>query len=165
MNGPAEGRKQEVTALTGRAGEGCILPRMKNLFFPVMILATACLIPAPLRADDTPLAKQMESLDDAYKAFRREQDPVKGAAMAREAQDSVLKAIPMAPAMFDGMPDGEAKAKGLAGYRLQMGQLFVTLCEVEAAFVAKDLAKVAELVKTIKGQKKTGHDDFIPEDE
>ncbi|TAE73806.1 MAG: hypothetical protein EAZ84_12185 [Verrucomicrobia bacterium] len=138
---------------------------MKKLFLPVMLLATACLIPAPARADDSPLAKQMEALDDAYKAFRREQDPAKGAALAREAQDAVLKAIPMAPSMFDGMPDGEAKAKGLASYRMQMGQLFVSLCEVEAAFAGKDLTKVAELVKTLKSQKKTGHDDFIPEEE
>ncbi|TAF26571.1 MAG: hypothetical protein EAZ71_04995 [Verrucomicrobia bacterium] len=165
MNGPAGPRKQEVTALTGSPAGRCILPRMKKLFLPVMLLATACLIPAPARADDSPLAKQMEALDDAYKAFRREQDPAKGAALAREAQDAVLKAIPMAPSMFDGMPDGEAKAKGLASYRMQMGQLFVSLCEVEAAFAGKDLTKVAELVKTLKSQKKTGHDDFIPEEE
>lgn len=138
---------------------------MKKAFFPTLMLAALCLMPVPARADDSPLAKQMEALDDAYKAFRREKDPVKGASLAREAQDAVLKAIPMAPAMFDTMPAGEAKSKGLADYRLQMGKLFVALCEVEAAFVGKDLAKVEELVKTLKGQKKQGHDDFIPEDE
>lgn len=138
---------------------------MKNAFFPTMMLAALFLMPVPARADDSPLAKQMETLDDAYKAFRRETDPVKGAKAAREAQESVLKAIPMAPAMFEGMPDGEAKAKGLVEYRVQMGKLFVSLCEVEAAFVAKDLEKVAELVTTLKGQKKKGHDEFIPEEE
>ena len=152
--------------LTGAASRGCIPARMKKLFFPVMLLATACLIPTPVRAEeDTPLAKEMEGLDDAYKGFRREKDPVKGAAMAREAQASVLKAIPMVPAMVEKMPAGEAKEKAIAGYRTQMGKLFVSLCEVESAFIAKDLAKVAELVTTMKGQKKEGHDEFIEEEE
>ena len=130
-----------------------------------MMLAALCLMPVPARADDSPLAKQMEALDDAYKAFRRETDPVKGAKAAREAQESVLKAIPMVPAMVEKMPAGEPKDKALASYRLQMGKLFVALCEVEAAFVAKDLPKVAELVTTLKGQKKEGHDEFIEEEE
>lgn len=139
---------------------------MKKMILPVMLLATACLIPTPVRAaEDSPLAKQMESIDDAYKAFRRETDPAKGAAAAREAQDSVLKAIPLVPAMLEAMPAGEAKQKALASYRTQMGKLFVSLCEVESAFVAKDLAKVATLVDTLKGQKKEGHDEFIEEEE
>jgi hypothetical protein len=138
---------------------------MKKLILPVMLLATACLMPAAVRADDTPLAEQMELIDDAYKAFRRETDPAKGAKAAREAQDTVLKAIPMVPAMIEKMPAGEAKEKAIAGYRTQMGKLFVTFCEVESAFVGKDLAKVATLVETLKGQKKEGHDQFIEEEE
>jgi ABC-type transport system substrate-binding protein len=138
---------------------------MKKMILPVMLLATACLIPTPVRADDTPMAKQMELIDDAYKAFRRETDPAKGAKAAREAQDAVLKAIPMVPAMVEAMPAGEAKDKALVSYRTQMGKLFVTFCEVEAAFQAKDLAKVTALVDTLKGQKKEGHDEFIEEEE
>lgn len=138
---------------------------MKKLIFPAMLLASACLIPAAVRADDTPLAKEMEAMDDAYKAFRRETDPAKGAKAAREAQESVLKAIPMTPAMVEKMPAGEAKDKAIASYRTQMGKLFVSLCEVEAAFIAKDLAKVATLVDTLKGQKKEGHNEFIEDEE
>lgn len=138
---------------------------MKKLIFPAMLLAAACMVPAPVRADDTPLAKEMEAMDDAYKAFRRETDPAKGAKAAREAQEAVLKAIPMTPAMVEKMPAGEAKDKAIASYRTQMGKLFVSLCEVEAAFVAKDLAKVATLVDTLKGQKKEGHNEFIEEEE
>lgn len=138
---------------------------MKKLLFPVMMLATACLLPTPVRADDTPMAKQMEALDDAYKGFRREKDPAKGAAMAREAQDAVLKAIPMTPALLEEMPDGEAKAAAVASFRIQMGQLFVSLCQVEAAFVAKDLDKVTELVTELKSQKKKGHDEFMEDEE
>lgn len=138
---------------------------MKKLFFPVMLLATACLIPSPVRAEDSPMAEQMDALDDAYKAFRRETDPAKGSKAAREAQDIVLKTIPLVPAMVEKMPAGEAKDKAIASYRTQMGKLFVSLCEVEAAFVAKDLEKVAALVETLKGHKKEGHDEFIEDEE
>ena len=71
----------------------------------------------------------------------------------------------MTPAMLEKMPAGEAKDKAIASYRTQMGKLFVSLCEVEAAFIAKDLPAVAKLVDTLKGQKKEGHGEFIEEEE
>ena len=138
--------------------------RMKTLIFPAFLLAASLATPLPLRADDSPLAKEMEKLDDAYKAFRRETDTVKGAAAAREAQGSVLKAIPQVPSMLEKMPAGEAKDKALAAYRTQMGKLFVALCEVESAFLAKDLDAVAKLVDTLKAGKKEGHDAFVEEE-
>ena len=140
--------------------------RMKKLIFPAILLAASVLVPVQVRAqDDSPLAKEMEKVDDAYKGFRKEKDPVKGAAAAREAQEAALKAIPLVPAMIEKMPAGEAKEKAMAGYRLQMGKLFVSLCEVEAAFIAKDLDKVTSLVDAIKGSKKEGHDSFIEDEE
>ncbi len=138
--------------------------RMKKLIFPAMLLAASLVLPLPVRADDSPLAKEMEKLDDAYKAFRRETDPAKGAAAAREAQGTVLKAIPLVPAMVDKMPAGEDKDKALAGYRTQMGKLFVSLCEVESAFLAKDLDTVAKLVQDLRSGKKEGHDTFMEEE-
>ena len=101
--------------LTVRHGERCMRVRMKKLIFPAMLLAASLVLPLPVRADDSPLAKEMEKLDDAYKAFRRETDPAKGAAAAREAQGTVLKAIPLVPAMVDKMPAGEDKDKADAG--------------------------------------------------
>ena len=140
--------------------------RMKKLIFPAVLLAASVLATVPVRAqDDTPLAKEMEKIDDAYKGFRKEKDPVKGATAAREAQDTVLKAIPMVPALIEKMPAGEAKEKAMAGYRLQMGKLFVSLCEVESAFIAKDLERVTTLIDAIKSSKKEGHDHFIEEEE
>jgi hypothetical protein len=139
--------------------------RMKKLIFPAFLLAASVLAPVQVRAqDDTPLAKEMEKVDDAYKGFRKEKDPVKGAASAREAQEAVLKAIPLVPAVIEKMPAGEPKEKALAGYRLQMGKLFVSLCEVESAFIAKDLDKVTTLIDAIKASKKEGHDTFMEEE-
>lgn len=164
LNAKIELSAGATAGLTGGGSSGCIGPRMKKLLIPVFALGLISL--APVRADeDSPLAQQMEALDDAYKAFRREEDPVKGAALAREAQDAVLKAVTITPARVEngGMP--VSKEAAMAAYRKQMGQLFVTLCEVEEAFIAKDLDKVKELVTALKGSKKEGHDTFMEEEE
>lgn len=66
--------------------------RMKKLIFPALLLVSALTLPTPVRAqdkEDTPLAKEMEKVDEAFKGFRRETDPVKGAKAAREAQDAL----------------------------------------------------------------------------
>lgn len=120
----------------------------------------------PMRAaeEETPLGKQMETTNDAFKAFRRETDPVKGATQAREAQQSVLKAAGEVPEMVKAMPEGPDKAKALATYRKMMGKLFVTLCEVEEAFLNGKIDEVAKLVESMKEQKKAGHDKFMDED-
>ncbi len=116
-------------------------------------------------ADDTPLAKQMEAMNDAYKAIRRETDPAKGAALAREAQDAMIKGIVELPAMVKGMPDGADKAKASAEYRKMMGSLIVSLSDLELAFLGNDMAKVKEIVESMKDMKKQGHEKFIEEDE
>ena len=139
---------------------------MKTSIFAALLLTSSLLLPAPARAeDDTPLAKEMEKVDEAFKGFRRETDPTKGAKAAREAQEGVIKALAFTPALIEKMPAGEAKEKAIVAYRTQMGQLFVTFCQVEAAFVAKDLPGVAKLVEDVKGAKKKGHDEFMEEEE
>lgn len=124
----------------------------------------ACLI-LPLHAEEeTPLGKQMESFNDAYKAFRRETDPVKGAAQAREAQAAVIKSLSEMPAMLAKMPDSPAKSKATVEYRKMMAKVFVALCEVEEAFLEGKIEKVAGIVESLKEMKKAGHDKFM-EDE
>jgi hypothetical protein len=141
--------------------------RMKKLIFPAILLLATILGPIRVQAEekDTPLSKEMEKVDTAYKSFRKEKDPAKGSASAREAQDAVLKAITLTPAMLEKMPAGEEKTKALVAYRTQMGKLFVSLCEVESAYIAKDLDKVAKLVDTLKAGKKEGHDAFVEDEE
>ncbi|GAA5130708.1 hypothetical protein GCM10023212_40820 [Luteolibacter yonseiensis] len=128
----------------------------------------AGLLAAPAIAQDhehTKLGEQMESMDDAFKGFRRETDAAKGAAQAREAQTATLKATAEIPALIKEMPEGPDKAKASAEYRKQMGKVFVTLCEVEEAFLAGKIEDVAKLVETLKEQKKAGHQKFIKEEE
>lgn len=133
-----------------------------------MMGCAAGLLLVPTMAQDhehTKLGEQMESMDDAFKGFRRETDPVKGAAQAREAQTATLKAAAEVPALIKEMPEGPEKAKAAAEYRKQMGKVYVTLCEVEEAFLAGKIEDVTKLVETLKEQKKAGHQKFIKEEE
>lgn len=115
--------------------------------------------------EHTPLGKQMEAMNDAYKAFRKETDPVKGAALARDAQQAVLKATLEVPAVVKEMPEGPDKVKAAVEYRKMMGKLFVSLCEVEEAFINGKIEDVAKIVTSLKDQKKEGHEKFVKEDE
>ena len=105
----------------------------------------------------------MDAMNDAYKQIRREQDPAKGAALARDAQDAMIKAIGEVPKMLKDMPEGDDKAKALAGYRKAMGNLIGTLADMELAFLNNDLAKVQEIVQQMRDMKKEAHDQFIEE--
>ena len=130
----------------------------------IMMSCAACLVLPVFAEEDTPLGKQMESFNDAYKVFRKETDPAKGAAAAREAQQAVIKGLAETPAMLVKMPEGPAKAKAAAEYRKMLGKVFVSLCEVEEAFLAGKIDDVAKIVATLKDMKKEGHDKFIEEE-
>lgn len=132
---------------------------MKKLLISVLALGLMAVTPAP--ADDTPLAEQMEILDDAYKAMRRTDDAAEGAKLAREAQEAVMKAFAMTPALVEEGAHPEGKEKAMASYRKQTAQLLVTLCELEEAFLAEDMEKVKELITPIRESKKKGHDEFM----
>ena len=122
----------------------------------------------PAKAQDkehTALGKQMETMNDAFKAFRKETDPVKGAAQAREAQAAALKGATEVPETVKEMPEGPGKAKALASYHKMVGKLYVTLCEVEEAFLNGKIDEVVKLVDSLKEMKKTGHKEFVKEEE
>ena len=123
------------------------------------------LVPARAEEEHTPLGKQMESLDDAFKGFRLETDAKKGATEARAAQMAVLKAAMEVPALVKEMPDGPEKDEAANTYRMMMGKLYISFCEVEKAFLKNDLESVTSIVDTLKKMKKEGHEKFVKEDE
>lgn len=132
----------------------------------LLTCAVGFLMPPHATAEEeSALAGQMETMNDAYKAFRRETDPVKGAALARDAQQAALKSMSETPTMLGAMPDGPEKTKALVEYRKMMAKLFISLCEVEEAFLNGKIEDVAKIVESLKEQKKTGHDKFIEESE
>jgi soluble cytochrome b562 len=139
---------------------------MKKQLILLGCVAGMMLVPTKMLAEeDTPLGKQMEAMNDAYKAFKKETDPVKGAALAREAQTAALKSAAETPKMLKEMPEGAEKAKASAAYRKMMGKLYVSLCEVEEAFINGKIDEVAKIMDTLKEMKKAGHEKFVKEDE
>jgi len=137
---------------------------MKN---PIFLVAFAALSLIPLTAgaeEHSKLHDQMEAMDDAYKAFRKETDPVKGAALAREAQAQVIKSLSEVPDIVKDTKDPVEKAKSEVIYKKMMAKLLITLCEVEEAFQAGKIDDVATIVDSLKTQKKEGHDKFLPEE-
>lgn len=138
---------------------------MKKHFLLLSFALGSIIIPAHAADDHTALENQMEAVDDAFKGFRRETDPVKGAAQAREAQNATLKAIPEVPSMVKAMPDGADKEKASATYRRMMSKLLVVFCEVEEAFLAGNTEEVAKIVDAVKAMKKEGHEKFVEEEE
>ncbi len=126
------------------------------------------LIPARAQEKEkehTALGKQMEAMNDAFKAFRKETDPVKGAAQAREAQMAALKGAVEVPATIKEMPEGLEKAKAFAEYHKMIGKLYVTLCEVEVAFLNGKIDEVVKMVDSLKEMKKSGHKKFMKEED
>ncbi len=132
------------------------------LFGCALVLAWT---PAYAEEPETPLGKQMEAVNDAFKAFRRETDPVKGVKEAREAQMATLKAAAEVPELVKEMPDGAEKDKAANAYRTQMGQMFISFCEVEKSFLNSDLESVKSIVDKLKKMKKEGHTEFMKEED
>jgi hypothetical protein len=118
-----------------------------------------------IRADeDTPLAKAMTTTNDAMKALGKETDSTKGAAMAREAQEGIVKSIPLVPELIADMPDAAARAKALADYRKMMAQALALFCDIETAFLNNKADDVTKLITEAKALKKEGHKKYMDEE-
>lgn len=136
---------------------------MKKLWMTGLVWAVVASAGLVRAEEDTPLGKQMEIVDDSFKALRKEEDASKGAALAREAQQAILESIQLVPKTVEEISDAAEKAKAVALYRKAVGKLFVSFCEIEEAFLANDLEKVGELAKHVRETKKAGHDRFMEE--
>lgn len=138
---------------------------MKPSFFSLSLATALLLLPASAaEKESSALGKQMTALNDAFKAFRRETDPLKGAAQARDAQQAALKSAAQVPELIQQMPDGPEKTKALLEFHQMIGKLYLNLCAVEEAFLNGKIADVTKIVNTLKDEKKTGHDKFMKEE-
>ena len=145
-----------------RVGCGVYPLRMKTRFFLTVMAASMVL---PLSAEtETPLGKQMDAMNGAIKGLRKETDPAKCAALVREAQQAAAKGFSEVPELVKKMPDGAEKTKALAEYRKMMGKLYVSLCEMEIAYLDGKAEDAAAIAASLKDLKKAGHDKFM-EDE
>jgi len=140
---------------------------MKFHIFGLALVATLCLSQPMVGQEDkkeTPLGKQMEAMNDAYKAIKKETDPAKGAALARTAQDALVKSLVETPKIVAELPEAD-RAKATANYRTMIAKAFVSFSEIEEAFLAKDLEKVKTLVEGLREMKKEGHDKYMDDDD
>lgn len=139
--------------------------RMKNPIF-FALFAAVSLIPLTASAQEkhSKIHDQMEKMNDAYKAFRKETDPAKGAELAREAQKYAIEGLSEVPDMVKDIKDPAEKAKAEVSYKKMMAKLVVSLCEVEEAFLNGKVEDVEKIVDTLKDQKKEGHEKFVPEE-
>lgn len=131
-------------------------------------MAFAACLALPVHAEkreETPLGKQMEEMNHALKGFRKETDPAKCAALARDAQAVVAKALGELPELVKKMPDGPEKAKAAAEYRKMMGKVYVSLCEVEEAYLAGNAEEAGKILGSMRELKKSGHDKFMEDDD
>ena len=129
-----------------------------------LLACAALLTTAPLPAEETPLGKHMELMAKSFKAIGKESDPIKGAALCRDAQNATIAGIAELPAMLVKMPDGAEKSKAVAAYRSMMAKVLVGFCQMEEACLSGNLQEVAKLVAEIKTLRKAGHERFM-EDE
>jgi soluble cytochrome b562 len=142
-----------------------VLRRMKTHIILKGFAALLLFSPLAAMADDSPLAKQMEALDDAFKGFRKEKDAAKGAAQAREAQQALIRGFGETPLMLTKMPDGPEKETAAAQFRVMMAAVLVKLCEAEHKFLTGDMAGIEKIVADLKDLRKQGHDKFMEDEE
>lgn len=129
----------------------------------ILACATGFLSPLSL-AEDTPLGKQMESVNDSYKAMGKTTDAAKGAAEARKAQQALMKTMDETPKLVSKMPEGPAKELAAAEYRKMISQALVAMCEIEMAFLNGKTEEVQKITAALKEMKKAGHGKFMEED-
>jgi hypothetical protein len=141
------------------------LRRMKTHIILKGFAALLLFSPLAAMGDDSPLAKQMEALDDAFKGFHREKDAAKGAAQAREAQQALIRGFAETPMILSKMPDGPEKEQAAAQFRVMMAAVLVKLCEVEHKFLTGDIAGIEKLIADLKDLRKQGHDKFMEDEE
>lgn len=130
-----------------------------------MALAASLVLPLSAADKDTPLAKEMESFNNVIKAFRKESNPAKCAALAREAQAAVAKSLSETPELVKKMPEGPDRIKAAAEYRKMMGKVYVSFCELELAYLDGKTEEATKILGSMREMKKAGHDKFMEEEE
>jgi hypothetical protein len=117
-------------------------------------------------ADDTELAKHMESIQDNLKKLRKSiktpaENPQSLELLTKLQQDTVASKA-LTPAKAAKAAEAE-RAKFVAGYRKDMAALLEHLCKIEVALIDNDNAKAEELFKGLKKLEDDGHEKYSEE--
>ena len=117
--------------------------------------------------DDTPLAKEMKTVNKSIRTMKRQIDDASKKddnlaliATAKKALDECLK---MEPAKTKDVPAGE-KAAYLDKYKAQMKDVVKTFDDLEAAVKAGKTDDAKKIFEKLSDEKEKGHKDFNPDE-
>ncbi len=117
--------------------------------------------------DDTPLAKEMKTVNKSLRTLKRQLDDASkkddNLALIATAKKSVEASAKLEPAKTKDVPAGE-KAAYLEKYKAQMKDLAKTFDDLEAAVKDGKTDDAKKLLEKLGDEKEKGHKDFNPDD-
>ena len=129
-------------------------------FIPVAVLTAFA---AVAHAEDTPMEKEMSSMNKAYKALKKQiEDPSKkteNLALIAEIKKTTENSAKLEPKTTADQPAAQ-KAAFLEKFKGQMADLAKAVGVLEAAVNAGDTAAAKAAFDKLNDLKKKGHEDF-----
>ena len=140
---------------------------LKNICIALIASAFLVLSPATRAAEEeTPLAKEMNAMDDNLKALKKiianAAENKKSLELLDKVQASVVASKSMTPAEVKNIPEAE-RAQWVADYRKEMAVLLEHLCKMEVAIIDGKNADAETLFKGLKKIEDDGHEKFTAE--
>lgn len=144
---------------------------MKKLSSVVCFLCVLLTAPSVFSQDheETPLEKEMEAMNDSWKAVRRAvKEPSQFAGAAKKVGtiiEHTKKALEMKPMLLADQDGDEAKNAFMAGYQKEMKELLALFEDLKLALETGDQEAAEALVGKINDAKKHGHREYKPKDD
>jgi soluble cytochrome b562 len=144
-----------------------IMMKLKTLLTLCAAFAIGTLGARAQDKPDTPLSKEMSTMNKTLRALKRQSaDTSKKAenvAMVDKMKANVDAALKLEPAKTKEQPAGD-KAAYLAKYKEQLNELKKALDELKAALNKGDADATAKAFETLAENKEKGHKDFAPDE-
>jgi len=139
--------------------------KLKSLLTLVAVLAVGFNV-AIAADDDTPLAKEMKTVNKAIRTLKRQVEDAskkdENLTLIADAKKALEESIKLEPAKTKDVPAGE-KAAYLDKYKAQMKDVVKTFDDLEAAVKAGKTDDAKKIFEKLGDEKEKGHKDFNPE--
>ena len=139
--------------------------KLKSLLTLAAVLAVGFNV-AIAADDDTPLAKEMKTVNKNIRTLKRQVDDAskkdENLALIAAAKKSLDECLKMEPAKTKDVPAGE-KAAYLDKYKAQMKDVVKTFDDLETAVKAGKTDDAKKIFEKLGDEKEKGHKDFNPE--
>ena len=120
-----------------------------------------------LAEEDTPLAKEMKTVNKSLRTIKRQvEDAAKkddNLALIATAKKSIEACLKLEPMKTKDVPAGE-KAAYVDKYKAQMTDLAKSFDELEEAIKAGKVDDAKKVFEKLSEEKEKGHKDFAPEE-